>query len=187
MSATPIRAQTVFISGKLLSSSRSTSFSRLMVSDSELPGRRNVCIAMSPSSSSEMNSPPLPANVNPVAISIIRHVRMTVRLRLNANLSAGWYMPTMRRIICSLKCSRLCSIRARRPFALSRGFISRADTIGTYVRQSRIAPSTAKENVYAIGLNILPLMPERKSIGVKTIKMMSCPKKAECIMVDADL
>ncbi len=49
-----------------------------------------------------------------------------------------------------------------------------------------IAPITANEKVYAMGENILSLMPVRKRMGVNTMRMISCPKKAEFIMVDAD-
>ena len=89
MSATPMRAQTVLTSGKWLSSSRSTSFSRSMVSDSELPGRRNVCMAMSPSSSSGMNSPPILAKTVAVTTSSSRLTTATSLLFLRANVSTG--------------------------------------------------------------------------------------------------
>jgi hypothetical protein len=39
----------------------------------------------------------------------------------------------------------------------------------------------------AIGLNILPSIPERERIGINTIKMINCPKIAEFIILEAPL
>jgi hypothetical protein len=40
-----------------------------------------------------------------------------------------------------------------------------------------MAPTKAKLKVIAMGLNILPSIPER--IGINTIKMINCPKIAD--------
>jgi hypothetical protein len=39
-----------------------------------------------------------------------------------------------------------------------------------------MAPTKAKLKVIAMGLNILPSIPERERIGINTIKMINCPK-----------
>ena len=90
MSATPMRAHTVLISGNECSSSRSTSSSRLMVSLSELPGLRNVCMAMSPSSSEGMNSPPMRLNTTPEAASSTEATTIEGTLWRIVKRSAGW-------------------------------------------------------------------------------------------------
>ncbi|MPM87512.1 hypothetical protein SDC9_134608 [bioreactor metagenome] len=47
-----------------------------------------------------------------------------------------------------------------------------------------MAPINAKMNVSAIGRNIFPSTPESESMGIKTMRIISCPKIAEFIMVD---
>ena len=42
-----------------------------------------------------------------------------------------------------------------------------------------MAPSTAKLNVMAMGRNILPSMPVRVMMGMKTVRMMKSPKTAD--------
>ena len=43
---------------------------------------------------------------------------------------------------------------------------------------------SAKITVCAIGLNILPSIPVNERIGIKTIKIINCPKMAEFIIFD---
>ncbi len=148
MSATPMRAQTVFISGNSLSSRRSTSSSRLMVSLSALPGRKNVCMAMSPSSSSGMNSPPIRLNVSPVSKSRPKAAISTPFLWRREKASIGWYtLLYIHSISRALPLSRAISIRARRLLDIFAGIMSREDITGTYVRQRMMAPISAKEKV----------------------------------------
>ena len=77
---TPMRPQTVFTSGNSASSTRSTSVSRSMVSESELPGRRKSWKAMSPSSRLGMNSPPMRLNSTAVPPNTARVMPMTAAL-----------------------------------------------------------------------------------------------------------
>ena len=65
------------------------------------------------------------------------------------------------------------------------GFKKIDATTGTYVKHKSIAPNKAKLNVIAIGLNILPSIPDKDKIGIKTIKIINCPKTAEFIILDA--
>ena len=86
---TPMRPQTVFTSGNSLSSTRSTSVSRPMVSESELPGRRKSWKAMSPSSRLGMNSAPMRLKSTAVAANTKRVRPMTAVLYLSERRRAG--------------------------------------------------------------------------------------------------
>ena len=65
------------------------------------------------------------------------------------------------------------------------GFKNKEETTGTYVKQKIIAPNNAKLKVIAIGLNILPSIPDNERIGIKTIRIINWPKIAEFIIFEA--
>jgi hypothetical protein len=65
------------------------------------------------------------------------------------------------------------------------GFKNKEETTGTKVKHKIMAPTKAKLKVMAIGLNILPSIPDKDKIGMKTIKIISCPKMAEFIILEA--
>ena len=64
------------------------------------------------------------------------------------------------------------------------GFKKIDETTGTYVKHKNIAPISAKLKAIAIGLNILPSTPLSDRIGIKTIKIINCPKTAEVIIFE---
>ena len=131
MSATPMRAQTVLISGKLSKSRRSTSFSLLIVSERELPGLRNVCIAISPSSSSGINSPPIRVKAITVIPNMIIAERMTAVLCRSEKRISGLYAPVIFVINLLLACSNLFSNLTILLSELCKGRRIRAEIIGT--------------------------------------------------------
>ena len=67
------------------------------------------------------------------------------------------------------------------------GFKKIEAATGTYVKHNIIAPIKAKLKVNAMGLNIFPSTPLNDRIGIKTIKIISCPKMAEFIILEAPL
>ena len=89
ISATPIRAVTVLISGKFSNRIVSIFFETSMDSVSELPGLINACIAISPSSSCGTNSPPILENINPAIISRTAADDNTISLSRSAPFNNG--------------------------------------------------------------------------------------------------
>ncbi len=65
------------------------------------------------------------------------------------------------------------------------GFKNNAEATGSQVKPMTMAPIIAKEKANAIGRNILPSTPLNESIGMKTIKIITCPKMADFIIFEA--
>ena len=91
ISATPIRAVTVLISGKLSNRIVSIFLETLIDSDNELPGLMSACIARSPSSSWGTNSPPILEKIKPAIRSNTAAADKTISFSLRAPFNNGIY------------------------------------------------------------------------------------------------
>ncbi|KAF5039055.1 hypothetical protein DSECCO2_547930 [anaerobic digester metagenome] len=129
----------------------------------------------SPSSSVGTNSPPILVKRKNVKTKESRAASKTFLLLQQAHLITGVY-----------DFKAIFITQSDVVFLLFRdGLRKREVATGSHVSPIIIAPSIAKQNERAIGLNILPSTPVRERIGIKTISIIICPKIADFIILVA--
>ena len=64
------------------------------------------------------------------------------------------------------------------------GFRKRDEATGNQVRPKIMAPIMAKEKANAIGRNIFPSTPLNERMGIKTTRIITCPKIADFIIFE---
>src|SRR5690606_23832564 len=121
------------------------------------------CITKSPSSNVGTNSPPMVLKIQTLIANKSPASEMTIFLFSNAQWMDGLYNLVRNRMILTDMFLSLCLF----------GFKNMEEMTGTYVKQKIMAPTNAKLNVSAIGLNILPSTPLSDKMGMNTMRMIS--------------